>query len=120
MSTSDIYGLVLPTEADPLSIEVPAGLPDPAVLARMANEFFSALPDGGNNTIREVPSQIPAISAVEVPVTAPALRPEISLTSDPHFQSAPGKCWSCLGFPGLSSRSGDFACRTRWYFRGAV
>jgi cysteine desulfurase / selenocysteine lyase len=89
MSTSDIYGLVLPAEADPLSIEVPAGLPDPAVLARMANEFFSALPDGGNNTVREVPSQIPTISAVNVPVTAPALRPEISLTSDPHFQSAP-------------------------------
>src|SRR5579871_3632562 len=89
MSTSDIFGLVLPTEADPLSIEVPAGLPDPAVLARMANEFFSALPDGGNNTIREVPSQIPAISTVSVPVTATALRPEISFPSDPHFQSAP-------------------------------
>jgi cysteine desulfurase / selenocysteine lyase len=98
MSTSDIDRLVLLPQqssgpADPLNLTevTPAGLPDPATLARMANEFFAALPDGGNNPIRAVPSQFPSNgpSAVEAPATAPAFPPEISLPSDPHFQSAP-------------------------------
>jgi cysteine desulfurase/selenocysteine lyase len=89
MSTSDVDRLVLlpqsvPRPADPLSIEVPAGLPDPAELARMANDFFSALPAGGNNPLRETQTEIPAITAA-----SPAVPPEISLPSDPHFQSAP-------------------------------
>ncbi len=88
MRTSDIDRLVLLPQqssgpADPLNrTEVtPAGLPDPATLARMANEFFAALPDGGNNPIRAVPSQFPPNEplAVEAPATAPAFPPEISL-----------------------------------------
>ena len=89
MSTSDVDRLVLspqsaPGPADSLTLEVPAGLPNPAVLARMANEFFSALPDGGNNPLREMPSEIPTIAAV-----LPAISPEVSLPSDLRFQSAP-------------------------------
>ena len=89
MSTSDVDRLVLlpqiaPRPADPLNIEVPAGLPDPVVLARMANDFFSAIPAGGNNPLRETQTEIPTIAAAP-----PAVPPEISLPSDPHFQSAP-------------------------------
>ena len=98
MSTSDIDRLVLLPQqgqgpADPPNQRevTPAGLPDPATLARMANEFFSALPDGGNNAIQALPSQFPLneSSAVEAPATSPAFPPEISLPSAPHFQSAP-------------------------------
>ena len=99
MSTSDVDRLVLlpqstPRPADPLSIEVPAGFPDPAVLARMANEFFSALPDGGNNPLGELPAESPTITAAP-----PAGPPEISLPSDPHFQSAPASAGAVSASP---------------------
>ena len=98
MSTSDVDRLVLLPQsvsppADPLSIEVPAGLPDPAELARMANDFFSALPAGGNNPLRETQTEIPTTTA---PTAVP---PEISLPSDPHFQSAPAVSASPASVP---------------------
>jgi cysteine desulfurase / selenocysteine lyase len=73
----------------------PAGLPDPATLARMANEFFTALPADGNPLFRTLPVEgqgdvAPWAGAFpSVPVTAPAAPPEISLPSDPHFPGAP-------------------------------
>jgi len=69
----------------------PAGLPDPATLARMANEFFTALPGEGNPLFRSLPADAPSGSSAfsSVPVTAPAVPPEISLPSDPHFPGAP-------------------------------
>src|SRR5579862_1380439 len=99
MSTSDVDRLVLLPQsvslpADPLSIEVPAGLPDPAELARMANDFFSALPAGGNNPLRETQTEIPA--SVAAP---PAVPPEISLPSDSHFQSAPASAGAVSASP---------------------
>ncbi len=66
----------------------PAGLPDPATLARMANEFFTALPGTGDAPVRAVPTQ--PLSALETPpVTVPAAPPETSLPSDPHFPGVP-------------------------------
>src|SRR5580704_131909 len=99
MSTSDVDRLVLLPQsathpADPLSIEVPAGLPDPATLTRMANEFFSAIPNGGNNPLRETQTEIPTIAAAP-----PAALPEISLPSDPHFQSAPASAGAVSASP---------------------
>jgi cysteine desulfurase / selenocysteine lyase len=44
MTTASDPEKFLPGSA-PVAAEVPAGLPDPAVLARMANDFFTALPD---------------------------------------------------------------------------
>src|SRR5580658_1929270 len=69
----------------------PAGLPDPATLARMANEFFTALPGGSNPLFRALPADAPfSTSALSSPpVTAPAAPSEISLPSDPHFPGAP-------------------------------
>lgn len=94
MSTSDINQLVLRTQpgaeaVDPLGIEIPAGLPDPAVLARMANEFFAALPDDGNIQSLEIPAQAPATTSSEVPVSRLVLQGEPLLSSSPHIQSAP-------------------------------
>jgi cysteine desulfurase/selenocysteine lyase len=69
----------------------PAGLPDPATLARMANEFFTALPGEGNLFSRTLPADAPSSASAfpSAPVTAPAAPPEISLPSDPHFPGAP-------------------------------
>ena len=98
MNTSDPGRVVLapepatvaPTPAPPASgsWSFPAGLPDPAMLARMANEFFTALPGAEHTGIRSLPAQPP--TALETPpATAPAVPPEISLPSDPHFPGAP-------------------------------
>src|ERR1700722_14011653 len=43
--------------------DLPPGIPDPAVLARIANEFFTALPDLAqlNSLVPGSPAQIPAV-----------------------------------------------------------
>src|SRR5271168_3225359 len=73
----------------------PAGVLDPATLARMANEFFTALPGEDNLLSRAVSADAPgdatsrASAFPSAPVTAPAAPPEISLPSDPHFPGVP-------------------------------
>ena len=103
MSTSDVdqltpAGLLESPKAAPDSVgasqgvdRIPSGLPDPATLARMAAEFFSELPTGGNHPERELPGDFPAspASISSFPGSAPAFRPEVSLPSDLHFPSAP-------------------------------
>jgi cysteine desulfurase / selenocysteine lyase len=95
MSTSDPGRLMLETEtsstqAAPASGSefFPAGLPDPATLARMANEFFTTLPGTGNAPVRGVSTE-PLSDLQTPPVTVPAAPPETSLPSDPHFPGAP-------------------------------
>jgi cysteine desulfurase / selenocysteine lyase len=101
MSTSDVDHLVLPPEATHAGslrgIDLTAaGLPDADTLARMANEFFTALPGAG----QPVTSPAPAASnpaeplagsgaPASPPVTVPAAAPELSLPSDSHLSSAP-------------------------------
>ncbi|MBV8631774.1 MAG: SufS family cysteine desulfurase [Silvibacterium sp.] len=99
MTTSDPGRLILPaetpTEAAPATAPefLPAGLPDPATIARMANEFFTALPGAEGISLRSVPTQAP--TALETPpATIPAAPSEASLPShpyfvDPHFPGAP-------------------------------
>jgi cysteine desulfurase/selenocysteine lyase len=98
MSTSEVDRLILGSLQNPTSTDtptgaasIPVGLPDPVTLARMASEFFTALPDVGAIPTREVPSGFPASSGSlsSAPATAPAGPPEISLPSDPHFPGAP-------------------------------
>ena len=103
MSTSDVdqltpAGLLESPKAAPDSVgasqgvdRIPSGLPDPATLARMAAEFFSELPTGGNHPERELPGDFPAspASISSFPGSAPAFRPEVPLPSDLHFPSAP-------------------------------
>lgn len=99
MSTSDPTPLLVEPDTDPRTATprppvgiLPSGVLDPMALARMANEFFTALPSS-----LEVPSSpLPAhpvstdipVSA-SVPATAPATPPEISLPSDKHFSGIP-------------------------------
>ncbi|WP_263359894.1 family 2A encapsulin nanocompartment cargo protein cysteine desulfurase [Acidicapsa ligni] len=68
---------------------------DPSTLARMANEFFSAAPEGVSSPSQFVPADAPVdptsfspISA-STPSSVPAARPEVSLPSDPHFPGIP-------------------------------
>ena len=99
MSTSDPAQLFLASDTDPRAATLPPragtlppGVLDPVALARMANEFFTALPDS-----MEVPSSPLPTHAVltgppqiaSVPATAPAAPPEISLPSDKHFSALP-------------------------------
>jgi cysteine desulfurase/selenocysteine lyase len=62
------------------NVSVPAGLPDPGVLARMANEFFKSLPESS------VPEQnaagAPALNAT-LPGAADALGSAATVTSLP-------------------------------------
>ena len=70
---------------------LPASAPlDPTILARMANEFFSAAPQAGallSHDASAAPSDTAALSSP--PSTIPAFRPEVSLPSDPHLASVP-------------------------------
>jgi cysteine desulfurase/selenocysteine lyase len=112
MSTSDIDRLILmPETPQPAAGSPPgigfsaAGLPDPLVLARMANEFFTALPGGQPIAPPGAASAVPIESPASVnalsspPVTAPAAAPEVSLPSDPHFTTAPASAGTLSANP---------------------
>src|SRR5579862_2182992 len=95
MTTSDPGQLILAPESTAKGIAPPggpelfaAGLPDPATLARMANEFFTALPGNSSAPVGSLPTQLPS-GLDSIPATIPAGSPETSLPSDPHFQGAP-------------------------------
>jgi cysteine desulfurase / selenocysteine lyase len=83
--------VLTPEPAVPRSPELPAAAPlDPSTLARMANEFFSAIPqaDGWlNQAGSAAPSDTAAFSSP--PSAIPAFRPEVSLPSDPHLPGLP-------------------------------
>jgi cysteine desulfurase / selenocysteine lyase len=53
--------------------DFPAGVPDPAVLARIANEFFTALPDFAelSSAVPAAPPQSPSVPAGADPQVAP-------------------------------------------------
>ena len=95
MTTSDPGRLILDSGSAPAQT-APAsgldfgstGLPDPAALARMANEFFTALPGASSAPVRNLPMQ-PASVLDSPPATVPAASPEVSMPSDPHFPGAP-------------------------------
>ncbi|MEI9977650.1 MAG: family 2A encapsulin nanocompartment cargo protein cysteine desulfurase [Edaphobacter sp.] len=65
---------------------------DPVALARMANEFFTMLPDSlgvpsSPLPAHAAPTDLPPLCSV--PATTPAAPPEISLPSDKHFSGLP-------------------------------
>ncbi len=73
----------------------PVGVLDAATLARMANQFFRALPEESVPSFGALPTGAPedvrssASAFPTAPRTAPAAPPEISLPSDPHFPGVP-------------------------------
>jgi cysteine desulfurase / selenocysteine lyase len=99
MSTSDPTRLFVAPDTDPRAATLPfqagtlpAGVLDPVALARMANEFFTVLPNSldvpsSPLPAHAVPADIPQSGSV--PATAPAAPSEISLPSDKHFSGLP-------------------------------
>jgi cysteine desulfurase / selenocysteine lyase len=99
MSTSDASQTVLTPDADatrgtsiPLSAPLPPGVPDPALLARMANEFFTALPGSldvpAASLLAVAPTDFHATASL--PATIPAAPPEAPLPSDKHLPGLSG------------------------------
>lgn len=99
MNTSDPAQLISVPDTDPRaavsrhSVEtLPAGVLDPVLLAHMANEFFTALPDSLDVPASPLPSHAPSTDlpvSASFPATVPAAPPEISLPSDEHFSGLP-------------------------------
>src|SRR5580700_2576711 len=100
MSTSDSGSFpVTNTLSD--SPDFVSGILDPRILARMANEFFSALPETGTVPAAPVPVDPTIASPVTAPVPAsvPAFPSEVSLPSDPHFPSVPASAGAASASP---------------------
>jgi cysteine desulfurase / selenocysteine lyase len=72
---------------------LPAGLPDPEVLARMASEFFTALP-GAHTAVPAVPYATEAAGVAEAPsagtnLTHPSANPTASLPTEAQLRALP-------------------------------
>lgn len=109
MTTSDPGRLVLapepssrPTTPSGGAEPLPAGLPDVRTLARMANEFFTALPGGETASVRGLPIEPPS-GLDSPPMTVPAAPPELSLPSDPHFPRVPASAGGATESPVTAS-----------------
>ncbi len=99
MSTSDPAQLFVAPDTNPRAATpvlhsgtLPTGGLDPVALARMANEFFTALPGSldvpsSPMPAHAVPTDLPPLGSV--PAIPPAAPPEISLPSDKHFSGLP-------------------------------
>ncbi|WP_028216528.1 family 2A encapsulin nanocompartment cargo protein cysteine desulfurase [Paraburkholderia oxyphila] len=83
---------------------LPGGLPDPATLARLANEFFSTLP--GNAGAPEVAAGSGAVGGV--PSALPAAAPILASLSNPAPAGSPlaGPGGTGTGVPGLAPPQG--------------
>ncbi len=106
MSTSDPTKGPPGSQADPFQTVlpntvggVPAGLPDPNVLARMANEFFTALPqfappDNGTASTLQKSAAIPganeALTAASANASAPTTLPSASFPGQDQVRALPG------------------------------
>src|SRR5580658_322727 len=108
MSTSDVDRLALTPDRPQSGVSsLPvggfpgAGLPDPLMLARMANEFFTALPGGLPVASLQAASSLPVESPANISVISslPAAAPEVSLPSDPHFTTVPASAGAVSPHP---------------------
>ena len=76
---------------------LPAGLPDEATLARLAGEFFAALPGAaapGLAATAYAPQAVPPSAALSAPALAPGVGAQPSVPSASGAQSPPRAPWS--------------------------
>ena len=118
MSTSESTKGAPGSQADPFQTllpntigSVPAGLPDPNVLARMANEFFTALPQflppdiSVGPTVQKnaaIPGTTEALAALANPA-APANLPSASFPSEAQLRALPGSLSSAPTHPSFAA-----------------
>jgi cysteine desulfurase/selenocysteine lyase len=92
---------------------LPAGLPDPATLARLATEFFAALPGGGVSSSSAVPagSVTDASSSASFASALPVAAPVLSTVSNPAPAGSPlaGPGGFGTGVPGAALPQGKVA-----------
>jgi cysteine desulfurase / selenocysteine lyase len=75
--------------------DFPAGVPDPAVLARLANEFFTALPDftQASSAVLAGPAQLPSVPASAEPQMNPqgkvGIAPPDAFPSEAELRALP-------------------------------
>ncbi|WP_310632209.1 family 2A encapsulin nanocompartment cargo protein cysteine desulfurase [Paraburkholderia sp.] len=95
---------------------LPGGLPDPATLARLANEFFSSLPGGATPGIATPGVATPGVSAGSgavggVPSALPAAAPILASVGNPAPAGSPlaGPGGTGTGVPGFAPPQGKVA-----------
>jgi cysteine desulfurase/selenocysteine lyase len=92
---------------------LPAGLPDPATLARLATEFFAAVPGGGVSASSALPAGnvTDASSAASFASALPVAAPVLSTVSNPAPAGSPlaGPGGLGTGVPGAALPQGKVA-----------
>jgi cysteine desulfurase / selenocysteine lyase len=118
MSTSEPNKVAPGSHADPFQTllpntigSVPAGLPDPNVLARMANEFFTALPqflpadENAASAVRKsavTPGATEALAALANPA-APTSLPASSPLTEAQLRALPGNLPAVPSQPSIAA-----------------
>ena len=90
---------------------LPAGLPDPATLARLASEFFAALPGGGVSSAVAAGNPGDASAFASPAAALPVAAPLLSTVSNPAPAGSPlaGPGGSGTGLPGAALPQGKVA-----------
>jgi cysteine desulfurase/selenocysteine lyase len=90
---------------------LPAGLPDPATLARLASEFFAALPGGGVSSAVAAGNPGDASAFASPAAALPVAAPLLSTVSNPAPAGSPlaGPGGSGTGIPGAALPQGKVA-----------
>jgi len=90
---------------------LPAGLPDPATLARLATEFFAALPGGGVSSAAPGGGLTDAASSASFASALPVAAPGLSSLSNPAPPGSPlaGPGGFGTGVPGAALPQGKVA-----------
>lgn len=106
--TSNPLGAGVPHDV-PQSL--PSGLPDPATLARLATEFFAALPGGGVSPAVSTGNVTDASSASSFAPALPVAAPVLSTISNPAPAGSPlaGPGGFGTGVPGAAPPQGKVA-----------
>ncbi len=106
--------------------DLPAGVPDPAVIARMANEFFTALPEFARefaqltSSVPAAPSQLPPVPAGTASQSLPqgitGITPPGAFPTEADLRALPDSlAVSALSFSARPRRNSPMVCDSRWF-----